>query len=118
TETEQDALFDPGVDAPAGGRGGVGLAGASLAGRQRGAQAFDRLARLPSIRGGSRGIQPLDFVRERRHDGTAGVAAAMRRRASARAIRCRDASRGGTSGRRYTSRSSPIAAMAYFTGIG
>src|SRR5262249_38155431 len=98
-ETEENAALDPRVHAPPGWRRRIGLRGADFASRQRVSERREQLANLLAIRGGAGGGQTFDvgFELGRPHAVTPPVTPTAWSTAS---IRCFDAGRGGTIGRR------------------
>src|SRR5699024_4274068 len=126
--SEENAFLDPGVDTPAGSGARVGLGGAHLPGRQLRPQARERITRRFTIRVCAGRRQRFDVVCQahaRRAPPALAEAIAVSsfstapfKPSSTSRIRARDDSLGGTIGSRYTSSSSPIAAIALLTGIG
>src|SRR5262249_20760019 len=126
-EAEEDSLLDPGVDTPAERRMRIGLGRADGAGRQRLAQARERRAHIVAVRRRAGGGEARDVGVEwhgRLRPGAPEAAPytsavfSNPRSFSTFAIFCFDSGFGETIGRRYTSSSRPIAAIAAFTGIG
>src|SRR5436190_3464895 len=113
-ESEQDALLDPRVGAPAAGTRGVGLGGSNLAGGKRRAQAREGVAGGVAIGGRAGRDEYFDVVLEHQ------TRAAFRSPSSFNTllIFSRDAGCGGVIGSRYSASSSPIDAIAAFTGTG
>src|SRR5690606_21854922 len=96
---EENALLDPDVHAPAGGRGRVRFGGANLAGAQAALQFEERLARRLARRGrpfAEQGSNSFGQCRHARASATTGRPNARR----AERIRSCAAGPGGTSGRR------------------
>ena len=106
-EAEQDSLLHPGVHAPTGRLGGVGLGRAHFANVERLPQPRERFARFAFVCRGT--------GREQLLDGLSQTVPSSRNTARMRSC---DACRGGTIGSRYTSSHKPIRAAAHFTGPG
>src|SRR5262249_21319993 len=114
-EAEQDAPLHPGVDAPASRARRVRLRGADGARRQRVAQPRERGASGLAIGPDARRHEAVNLLLQRH-----AKAGLFNRFNSQRTLRIfsLDSGRGATSGSRYTSSSSPIAAIAVLSGPG
>ena len=95
---EQDALLDPGLDAPPRRRRRIGFSGRRLPCRRLRAKARERHPRRLTMSGQTHGAQRLDFRRQR-HERPPTSTSALRLLRGFR-IFFRDASRGGTIDRR------------------
>src|SRR5690349_18023042 len=116
-EAEQNALLHPGIDPPSERARRVRLRRAHGARRQRFAQPCERGAGLVAIGGRARGSERIDlcFERHRRGRPASVYTYAVFRSPSSRStalIFSFDSAFGGTIGRRYTSSSRPIDAIA------